>query len=373
MRGSAEILLAQLQLMSGDLDTAADTLTGLIQREIRSQSSGGLSFAAWSLANLRYQQGRRREAEAICREYLAHMQARGEERFFISGHLHAMLSLLLLERGETAAAAAEAALAQRFAAMWQSASAVAPVAPGCAVADVALAQGDPDAALAALDAAVRPGHVEMRSDAEPAVQALLVQAWLAAGNRAAAVRWAAQRTPGLCYRSELLDLTLARVWTAEGRQEAAELLGRMAAGAEAGGRYGRLIEILALQAVAQRSVKPLQRALELAEPERFVRSILRVESGGVLADLLIKAQALGGPAGAYAARLLPAGPGGEPLSPRERDILRLMAKGRSNQEIAAALYLTVGTVKTHVHHIFGKLDVENRTQALVRARELGLL
>ncbi|MHB8946864.1 MAG: LuxR C-terminal-related transcriptional regulator [Bacillota bacterium] len=371
MRGSAEIMLAQLQQKSGDLEAAADTLAGAIQRDIRSQSYGGIPFAAYSLANLRYQQGRRREAESICQEYLAYIQARGEERFFLNGHLHAMLSLLLLERGETVDAATQAGLGQRFAAAWQSADAISYVWPDCAVADVALAQGDPAAALAALDAAVRPGHAES-SDAEPMVQALLVQAWLAAGNRAAAERWAAQRTPGLCYRSELLDLTLARVWLAEGRPEAAPLFGQLAAAAEAGGRYGRLIEILALQAVALRSVKPLQRALELAEPEGFVRSIRRAESGGVLGDLLIRAQALGGPAGAYAARLLPAGPGGETLSPRERDILRLMAQGRSNQEIAATLFVTVGTVKTHAHHIFGKLDVANRAQALVRARELGL-
>jgi LuxR family maltose regulon positive regulatory protein len=373
MRGSAEIMLANLQQTSGDLEAAADTLAGAIQRDVRSQSYGGIPFAACGLANIRYQQGRRREAESICQEYLAYIQARGEERFFLNGHLHAMLSLLLLERGETAAAATQAGVGQRFAAAWQSANAVAHVWPGCAVAAVALAQGDPAAALAALGAAVRPGHAEMSDDAEPAVQALLVQAWLAAGNRAAAERWAAQRTPGLSYRTELPDLTLARVWLAEGRPEAAQLLGRLAAAAEEGGRGGRLIEILSLQAVALRSVKPLQRALELAEPEGFVRSIWRAESGGVLADLLIRAQALGGPAGAYAARLLPAGPGGEPLSPRERDILRLMAQGRSNHEMAAALYVTVGTVKTHVHHIFGKLDVENRTQALLRARELGLL
>ncbi len=63
----------------------------------------------------------------------------------------------------------------------------------------------------------------------------------------------------------------------------------------------------------------------------------------------------------------------EPLTPRELEILRLIAEGRSNPEIAAALILTVGTVKAHTHHIYGKLNAANRVQAVARARELKLL
>jgi ATP/maltotriose-dependent transcriptional regulator MalT len=63
----------------------------------------------------------------------------------------------------------------------------------------------------------------------------------------------------------------------------------------------------------------------------------------------------------------------EPLSERELEILRLLALGLSNQQIAEALTLVVGTVKAHNHHIFAKLGVSNRVQALARARELNLL
>jgi LuxR family maltose regulon positive regulatory protein len=66
-------------------------------------------------------------------------------------------------------------------------------------------------------------------------------------------------------------------------------------------------------------------------------------------------------------------PGLEPLSRREVEVLELVAAGRSNAEIAGELYLSVGTVKAHVHHIFGKLLVRNRSQAVARARELRLL
>jgi DNA-binding NarL/FixJ family response regulator len=62
-----------------------------------------------------------------------------------------------------------------------------------------------------------------------------------------------------------------------------------------------------------------------------------------------------------------------PLSEREREVLRLLAGGRSNREIAAAMFLAEGTVKNHVTTILGKLGVRDRTQAALRARELGLL
>lgn len=63
----------------------------------------------------------------------------------------------------------------------------------------------------------------------------------------------------------------------------------------------------------------------------------------------------------------------EPLSERELEILRLLARGASNREIAAALYIAEGTVKNHVTNILGKLEVRDRTQAALKARELGLV
>jgi LuxR family maltose regulon positive regulatory protein len=63
----------------------------------------------------------------------------------------------------------------------------------------------------------------------------------------------------------------------------------------------------------------------------------------------------------------------EPLTDRELEVLRLMAAGRSNAEIAQALVVAVSTIKTHVNRIFGKLGASSRTQAVARARELHLL
>jgi LuxR family maltose regulon positive regulatory protein len=70
---------------------------------------------------------------------------------------------------------------------------------------------------------------------------------------------------------------------------------------------------------------------------------------------------------------MPAQPLAEPLSQRELEVLKLIAQGLSNQEICERLFLALSTVKGHNRSIFGKLQVQRRTEAVARARELGLL
>jgi LuxR family transcriptional regulator, maltose regulon positive regulatory protein len=129
----------------------------------------------------------------------------------------------------------------------------------------------------------------------------------------------------------------------------------------------------------------LQRALQLAEVEGMRRIFL--DEHTTIAPLLEQLAV----SSAYAARLLADLPGAldaqgrhpnndeqesrmhESLTPRELDILRLVARGASNQQIGDQLVLTVGTVKGHVNHILGKLSARNRTQAAARGRELGII
>jgi DNA-binding NarL/FixJ family response regulator len=63
----------------------------------------------------------------------------------------------------------------------------------------------------------------------------------------------------------------------------------------------------------------------------------------------------------------------EPLSEREIQVLRLVTSGFSNREIAAKLFISAGTAKTHIHHLCGKLGVRNRTEAAMKAKELSLI
>ena len=133
------------------------------------------------------------------------------------------------------------------------------------------------------------------------------------------------------------------------------------------------------------AIQNLERALTLAESGGYVRVF--VDEGPPMAHLLYEAlkQKI---APDYVQRLLKAfsleepekakaqSPERdliEPLSDREIEILQLIAEGLTNQEIGARLYLSLNTVKVHTRNIYGKLDVNSRTQAAARARTLGIL
>ena len=223
-----------------------------------------------------------------------------------------------------------------------------------------------------------------------------------------AIRWAHQAELTVVgefgERYEIEHLTIARVLLARRLPDAAEqLLDRLLVPAQAAGRTSRVIEILALRALAQHAqadlagaLADLREALTLAIPEGFVRMF--VDEGAPMADLLYEARAHG-IALHYVARLLAAFSEAQsierrtqsdstiglrstlersnvlvvPLTDRELEVLRLMAAGHSNTDIARALVVAVSTVKTHVNRIFGKLGATSRTQAVARARELQLL
>jgi LuxR family maltose regulon positive regulatory protein len=166
---------------------------------------------------------------------------------------------------------------------------------------------------------------------------------------------------------------------------AAILAERYRTAAQDGIRYAQ-IEIRILQALAarfeERALAYLSEALAMAQPEGFVRVF--VDQGEALIPLLRKA-ARRGIAPDYVARLLAAMAGKfdeapsvaqaltEPLSDREMEVLRLIAAGLTNKEIAELLVLAVGTVKAHTSSIYRKLDVGGRTQAVAHARELKLI
>jgi LuxR family maltose regulon positive regulatory protein len=285
-----------------------------------------------------------------------------------------------------------------------------PLATGLAsLAWIRQAGGDPAGALEAIGEAERvapgPGVASLLNP----VSAQRARLLLAQGDVAAAVQWAKERGLGagqaVSYPREREYLVLERVLVAQGRpDQALGVLERLHAAAAAQGRSGSVIEILALQALARweggdqaGALAALEEALALAWPEGYVRVF--VDEGAPMAVLLgglVAAQRAGGTAAGiplnYLRRLLQAFEQGavpvvpqarhgmvvvpglvEPLSDRELEVLRLVAAGRPNREIAEELVVVLDTVKKHVGRVLDKLGAANRTQAVARARELGLL
>ena len=163
---------------------------------------------------------------------------------------------------------------------------------------------------------------------------------------------------------------------------------------EAKGWQDERLKVMVLQAVAlhahgekDKAVQLLGEALALAEPGGFIR--IFVDEGAPMAQLLSEAAShgimpdyIGKLLAAFEAEkrksedkpdLPPAQPLIEPLSQRELEVLQLIAQGLSNREISERLFLALSTVKGHNRKIFDKLQVQSRTEAVARARELGLL
>lgn len=229
---------------------------------------------------------------------------------------------------------------------------------------------------------------------------------LAGGDLARAVAWVEQRGLSPADAPDFSDredyLAYVRILVAEGKlDEAYRILESLRIVMETTGATTFLLYILTWQAAVlheqgnhQKALTVLQRALVLAEPEGYIRIFINKGTG--LAKLLSKAAATGNYA-RFAQKLLeeyrqsvgqtgPVKPAStstgsrkilpplvEPLSRRELEILRLLASSLSNPEIARELYLSVGTVRTHVKNIYRKLDVNRRMEAVQRARELGVI
>lgn len=246
--------------------------------------------------------------------------------------------------------------------------------------------------------------------------------WLRQGNLARAGLWAKQfvdqyglagaEAPGDWFEFEYVQL--ARIWLAQERlQESADLLAKLMGSAAAAGRTGQVIEIMAVQALVQQAqdeqqgaLLTLQRALELARPSQYIRTF--VDEGQPMGTLLARlVMSTNSNVSAYAAQLLgvfdapdrgrvsgagvthvaspddegrldtasidPARWLVEPLSVRETEVLKLVAAGLSNREVGQRLYISLSTVKKHMENIHMKLLVNKRTQAVARARELGIL
>ncbi len=259
-----------------------------------------------------------------------------------------------------------------------------------------------DDAFAWIGVAERTMHAWQVDDAVfvPVLEALKISCWLSTGQWESAVQSMAKLSP---YRAQcrvlelfpmmpgLLDtlevrLALAGDRLADVRERLDEQLHRH----DLGRHFGHQIHLVLLSAMTSfrqgeksRAVEEFKKAIELAESDHYISPF--VELKGEIRELAVLGLAGSGrsrirdslrelfglsvePAAGNPPSTLP-----DPISDREFVVLELIAMGLSNQEIADRLHISLHTVKTHARRINAKLGVKSRTQAIVRARELGLL
>jgi LuxR family maltose regulon positive regulatory protein len=281
-----------------------------------------------------------------------------------------------------------------------------------ALAKVHLARGDIDAAFATFQEG--EDWFKQMQVADTGAGTLLnlgrLRVSIQVNDLDAAVQWAqdCQWLPEHTPLGSLQASTLARLRLAQNGQqerflkESAETIDRLVVRATAGQWWGELMEFLILRSRLEWAqgdttgmYVSLGQAIALAEPQGHIRVF--VDEGEPLrrllldyhpaikqqitedvgdahlrrltyTDKLLAAFPQAAPVGKTIPQILP-----EPLSERELDILRLIASGRSNQEIAEMLVIAVSTVKTHINNLYGKLGTNRRTEAIAVARKLGLL
>ncbi|MBN2388886.1 MAG: tetratricopeptide repeat protein [Anaerolineales bacterium] len=400
--------LGMAYTLAGDVEAAVGAFEQVVEISTHSGNIMMTLMALTNLAGLRYVQGQMRLAVQTCRQVVDLASQRIGRQTPMLGKTMLNLGEMLREQGDLDSA--EKYLGEA-AGMMEFFSEIGLPLTWLALARIRTNRRDWPAAQAYIDQARQRAQASCSTLMDDRlVEVMQVRYWLARSDLNPALQWAHQlglldRPPSEIFAeavrnaslNELFQaeyLTVVRLALAQGQPERAlEMLSFMQDLVEKRSFQRRIIEILALKALAlhqkgdlDRALQELARALALAEPEGYLRTF--VDEGEPMARLLYQAVAAGISPG-YAGRLVavlaqespeaplagkvPAGDLVEPLSRRELDVLGLIAEGLSNGEIASRLYISLSTVKGHTTNIFGKLGARNRTQAVARARSLGLL
>jgi len=402
LRGAALANLASAQAIMGDIPAATRTCRELARL---GQEGGHPISAVSALSNLawfEHLQGKAREAIALCQQALdLCVDGRGN-LLPLAGHALVGLGQICYDLNDLAQAREH--LAQGLELGRQLGPTSGAMQAAFTLARIQRLTGETETALATAASARRTAAQLHLARVDALVAAWEADFQLKLGNVEAAARWA--ETAGLSptdvphFLREDEHFTYARLLLAQDRAaEAWTLLANLEGYARSSGLARSLITVCILQAAAQQALGQkeqalvrLEEAVRLAAAEGYRRAFL--DEGPAILALLPRVRHVApefvddlltcSRSGYGAGSETPAEPGRqklvpgkqpliEPLSERELEVLGLMAGGLSNQEIAGRLFISVGTVKTHVHNICGKLAVGSRTQAAAQARELGLL
>jgi LuxR family maltose regulon positive regulatory protein len=397
-RATGIALLALAHWGRGELEQAHDTFSSALDEMRISGHDLDAVRGMFVLGDIRYAQGRLRDAADSYRRGLAVVSESPRFSTAEIDELHLGLSELHREWNDLASATSHLdAIRKRETTTVHKGN----LQRWCvALARVREAEGDLDGALELLGDAENHERRDPLPRTRP-IAAMKARIHIARGNIEGAVAW--ERSSGVTvndtpsYLREFELLTLARLRMAQPKpmpDVAILFLERLQTAARTGGRTGSVIEVLVMTSLAQHAVgnvrgalDALAEALMLAEPEGFLRVFL--DEGSRMRELLRMATTRG-LAGAYTRRVLAAfeapPPRVEPpvvstgvtspnhaLTTRELEILRLIAAGLRNAEIAVHLQISPATVKRHIANTYGKLGVEHRTEALARAAEMKIL
>jgi LuxR family maltose regulon positive regulatory protein len=391
-------ILGRAQWQVGDIAAATQTYREALRLSHPGRYLSTVS-ALGDFALLLHLQGQRREAIALCQGAIGQCTDARGRLLPIAGIPHTILGMMCYEANELTQARQHLLtgieLCQQF-----------PVTSLAIIGKITLARlqqamGKEEAAWETIQEA---HQMASQLPSVPLIDAILgaaeAELRLKGGNVAAAAHWAEARnlSPADCPHpgEDPSYLTYAYLLLAQNRpRDAQTLLTALARSAQQGSRLRDLITIHILQALTQQALgheeealADIEQALRLAAPEDYYRAFLDVGATLAVAQnvarLLPKVRHV---APDFVGQLLdsfgkearrqvappPAQPLVEPLTARELEVLRLIATGRSNKEIAAELIVALSTVKKHINHIYGKLGVKSRTQAILLAQDLGLL
>lgn len=395
LRNAADILYGMALARKGEIERAVEVSLMCIEREKLHQGKPAIPTLASFLSRIYLMLGQLHACAALCHEYLDPIQASGNRFIYTSGSMKIDLGEVLYEWNclEEAERCIRDGLKSNE--PWQNI-----MTDGfglIALARVLLARGDFSGALQAvekLESTLQTRAMPREFDED--FHTLRIRVQLASGNLPDPARWVDKVRLGADYQfqKERYRLIMARIALEQGNfASVQEILAGMNPMMAAGSRITRQLECNLLFAAAvggQRRLPEaftlLESCLSLAEPEGYIRVFLDV--GKPIQDLLTAYLKSDAPRqGRFAQKVMEAftaaGKPGisktpstgliEPLSERELEVLRLIALGKTNKEIAQHLIVARGTIKAHAASIYRKLDVSNRTEAVAHARQIGLL